>query len=196
MRLDILRTGHRPLQKLQMFFIKRMMGFLPGPIAVLSYRRSFFGKYFEVWLQQALRKAKHWSVGEIELIGAFVSSKNACQYCTSDHRAVAKMALDVTVIDAVLEDYRSAPIDERMKVTLAFLERLSQSPAALSVADLEPLRQAGLNDEAIEEAMHICAVFCTINRLADAFDFEMAPDPEKVGRFLYKNGYGMSSLRG
>ena len=91
MRLKILKNGHTFLQKLQFRVIKKMMGEVPGPIAVMSYRRQFFGKHFAPWLNQAMRKMKHWTVGEVELMAAFVSKNNECQYCYGDHVAVAKM---------------------------------------------------------------------------------------------------------
>ena len=196
MRLSILHKGHSILQKVQIFFIKTMMDFVPGPVAMLSYRRNFFGKHFAPMVENSLRKAKHWSVGEVELLGTFVSMKNECRYCTSDHRAVTRLALGDEVVEAVLHDYRTAPIDDKMKETLRFLEKLTVTPDELTTSDISRMKEQGLSDEAIEEAMQVCFVFCTINRLADAFDFEMAPDPKKVGRFLFKNGYGVSSLRG
>ena len=100
------------------------------------------------------------------------------------------------MIHAVLENYDNAPIDERMKETLRFIEKLTLHPARLNASDLKQLKTAGIPKEALEEAINICAVFCTINRLADAFDFELSPKPDKVGKFLFKNGYGAASLPG
>lgn len=196
MRLQILQNGHRFLQKIQLFFISKMMGFTPGPIAVLSYRRDFFGKHYNPWLEQSLRKAKHWSVGEIELFGTFVSRQNQCQYCTYDHHAVTQLSLGKEIADAILEDVEQAPLEERIKVVLRFLQKLSIAPQSLQEADFLPMIDQGLSQEAIAEVIHVCGVFCVINRLADAFDFTAAPNREKVARFLLKNGYAMTSLKG
>jgi len=196
MRLKILKRGHRLLQKVQIFFIGTMMGYTPGPIAVLSYRRNFFGKYYNPWLQQALRGAKHWSVGEIELFGTFVSKQNQCQYCTTDHHAIAKMSLGKEMADAILRDFEQSNLEDRVKVVLRFLQKLTLEPHAIEEADFMPLQAQGITNEAIEEIIHVCGVFCVINRLADSFDFKMAPDTEKVARFLLKNGYAMTSLKG
>ncbi|HEU0026545.1 MAG TPA: hypothetical protein VFQ25_05455 [Ktedonobacterales bacterium] len=80
MRLEALEHGFRPLQTVQIRLIKRFAGYLPGPIAVMSYRRDLFGKYFAPILQIAMRHAKGWRVGDVELFAAFVSKQNQCAY--------------------------------------------------------------------------------------------------------------------
>ena len=196
MRLSILRKGHRPLQKLQLAMINQMMGIIPGPVATLSYRRNFFGKHYATWLHQSMRKAQHWTVAEVELFAAFVSKKNECEYCVNDHKAVVSFTMENHIIEAVLADYESAPIDARIKATLKFLEKLTLNPSQLSTDDLAPLKALDIPKKAIEEAIHVCAAFSIINRLADAFDFELSPYPRKAARFLLKNGYGAASLKG
>jgi hypothetical protein len=81
MRLRILETGYRPLQKLILGGLGVMTGGqVPGPILALSYRRELCGKYLAACYQEGMRKATEWSVGEVELFAAFVSSLNACRY--------------------------------------------------------------------------------------------------------------------
>ena len=196
MRLPILYEGLSPFQKVQTFFIHKILGFLPGPILILSYRKRFLGKYFSRLIHQVLRKAKYWSIAELELFGAFVSAKNACQMCTSDHQAVASQAMESSVIKAVLEDYKTAPINELLRVTLAFLEKLSLQPHELTHEDIQPMKDLGLSNEAVVEAAEVCMTFAIMNRLVDAFGFEVGGSPEKTGSFLFKNGYKIASLMG
>ncbi|MEL6719262.1 MAG: hypothetical protein AAFP82_11140, partial [Bacteroidota bacterium] len=82
MRLPILYDGLSPVQKVQTFIIRRILHFLPEPILILSYQKRLFGKYFSRLIHQVLRKANHWTLAELELFGAFVSSCNACKMCT------------------------------------------------------------------------------------------------------------------
>lgn len=79
----------------------------------------------------------------------------------------------------MLEDWRAAPIDDRLRVMLGFLEKLTLEPAAVTPADVAPLRAAGLTDEAIEDAIHVCALFNIIDRIADTLDFDV-PGPDAV----------------
>jgi len=95
-------------------------------------------------------------------------------------------------VNAVLEDYRSAPIDEKLKATLAFLEKLTLTPDAVAPEDVAPMRAAGLSDEAIADAIHVCAMFNVYDRLADAMDWEVPTDAEswtKSAKYLLKYGY-------
>lgn len=81
MRLEILENGHRPFQKIILGLIRTTSdGHAPGPILVMSYRRELFGKYIAQCFQEAMRGAKEWSLGEVELFAAFVSGLNECKY--------------------------------------------------------------------------------------------------------------------
>lgn len=80
MRLGLLHRGHRPLQKAQLWIIRKLTGTVPGPIALFSYRRRFFGQAFSACLTEAMRGPSEWTVGERELFAAFVSKLNQCAY--------------------------------------------------------------------------------------------------------------------
>lgn len=74
---------------------------------------------------------------------------------------------------------------------LGFIEKLTLTPEMLTVADVAPLRQAGLRDDAIEDAIHVCALFNVYDRLADAFEFHIpeAAGFEQGATMLLKRGY-------
>jgi uncharacterized peroxidase-related enzyme len=91
----------------------------------------------------------------------------------------------------VLADYRAAPIPEKLRAMLGFLEKLTLQPADIGPDDAVPLRAAGLSDEEIEDAVHVCALFNIINRVADSLGFEPADADgyAKNGRWLVSYGY-------
>ncbi|HSS76452.1 MAG TPA: peroxidase [Thermoanaerobaculia bacterium] len=91
----------------------------------------------------------------------------------------------------MLEDYRTAPIPEKLRLMLAFLEKLTLRPAEVGVDDAAILRAGGLTDEEIESALHVCALFNIINRVADSLGFETADADgyEKGARRLLSVGY-------
>jgi hypothetical protein len=80
MRLQILHHGHRPLQKLQLRIIRAIVGQLPGPIAMMSYRRNLFGRWLTDCFTEAMERCRHWTRGEAELFAAYVSDQNRCRY--------------------------------------------------------------------------------------------------------------------
>lgn len=92
---------------------------------------------------------------------------------------------------AVLADWRSAPIDPKLRATLGFLEKLTLAPADVRPADLAPLRAAGVSDEGIEDAIQVCVLFNIYDRMADSLNFHQ-PGPDGYaasGRSLMRRGY-------
>lgn len=92
---------------------------------------------------------------------------------------------------SVLEDWRSAPVDARLRAMLGFLEKLTRDPGGVTSADVAPLREAGLTDGAIEEAIHVCAQFQMYTRLADTLEFDIPPAEgfAQGAVMLLKRGY-------
>lgn len=96
-------------------------------------------------------------------------------------------------VEAVLTDWRTAPIDAKLRAMLGFLEKLTLTPADVGTADVAPLRAAGLSDAAIEDAIHACVLFNIYDRMADSLNFYQ---PDRAGylasgRSLMKRGYLM-----
>ncbi len=89
---------------------------------------------------------------------------------------------DDALIQAILDDWRAAPLNERLRATLAFLEKLTLEPDTVSTEDVLAMRRAGVSDEGIEEAIMVCAIFNLADRIADSFDYE-PPSPEAAARF-------------
>lgn len=89
-------------------------------------------------------------------------------------------------------DWKTGPLRAEARAILPFLEKLTLAPDAVGSEDVRELRAAGLSDDAIRDAIYVCMAFNVIDRIADAFDFEV-PSPEHVraaARFLLKMGYG------
>ena len=92
---------------------------------------------------------------------------------------------------AVVNDWRSAPLDAKLRATLGFLEKLTLRPNDVGPADVAPLRAAGLSDAAIEDAINACVLFNIYDRLADALGWYL-PDAggyAASAQNLMKRGY-------
>ena len=64
----------------------------------------------------------------------------------------------------MLEDWRTAPVEPPVRAMLGFLEKLTRDPASVTSADVDPLREVGLTDNAIEDAIHVSALFHVYTR--------------------------------
>jgi alkylhydroperoxidase family enzyme len=96
-------------------------------------------------------------------------------------------------VDAVIEDWRTAPVDPPLRAMLGFLEKLTLTPSELTAADADAVRAAGVTDEAIEDAIHVCASFVLINKLADAFGWALLDEAvyDKRGAMALERGYAI-----
>jgi alkylhydroperoxidase family enzyme len=94
---------------------------------------------------------------------------------------------------AVVDDYRTAPIDEKLRAMLGLLETFTLRPDELTVADIRAVLAAGVSREAIRDAYYVAFLFNTYDRLADTLGWELPEDRYygKAGKFLLKKGYQM-----
>src|SRR6478672_5646091 len=80
---------------------------------------------------------------------------------------------------AVQKDYRSAGLRPRELAVLDFAVKLTKSPSALRRDDLDALREHGLTDEQLVDAVHCISYFNFINRVLDG----LGVDPEPAMRY-------------
>jgi uncharacterized peroxidase-related enzyme len=165
----------------------------PDIMRILFYRPEYFGRPMGKLHQQVLRGPSDWTVGERELFAAWVSLKNNCRFCTAAHTAVAARGLGKVYNEDVLTEKILAEQSDEVRAMLPFLEKLTVSPESMTAADVAPLRAAGISENAIIDAVYICMLFCTMNRMVDAFGVEqMTPKQiEKASRMLLEKGYDM-----
>jgi hypothetical protein len=81
MRLDVLDHGH-PLSTKTLFAVIRVMSGhrAPDVVKTLRYRPKFFGSPMGAVFQEVMRGPSEWSIGDRELMAAYVSKVNACEF--------------------------------------------------------------------------------------------------------------------
>jgi hypothetical protein len=81
MRLDVLDRGHTLAYKALFVLIRLMSGHrAPDVVKTLRYRPRFFGNHMRDVFQEVMRGPSGWSVSDRELMAAFVSKTNACEF--------------------------------------------------------------------------------------------------------------------
>ena len=78
------------------------------------------------------------------------------------------MTLDNTLVQALENDYTTAPISRQDRVMLDHAVKLTKDATKVSRADIEGLRAAGFDDRGILQITLIASWFNYINRAADA----------------------------
>jgi uncharacterized peroxidase-related enzyme len=90
---------------------------------------------------------------------------------------------DTRLADALMSDYRTAPIDSGMKQLLTFAEKIAQDATKIGPEDIEKLRSAGFSDRAILDAAHVTGFFSYLNRVVQALGMEgRTAQPETLQR--------------
>ena len=81
MRLSVLDSGHTLKTKLMFALVRLLSGHrAPDIVKTLRYRPEYFGGKMSPVFQSAMRGPSEWSVGERELMAAFVSRANSCEF--------------------------------------------------------------------------------------------------------------------
>ncbi len=91
----------------------------------------------------------------------------------------------------MLADWRTAPVSEGLRATLGLLAKLTLEPDEIGPADLEAVRAAGVSDDALADAVCVCALFTMIDRLADALRFHVPPreEADRIAPRFFARGY-------
>jgi alkylhydroperoxidase family enzyme len=91
----------------------------------------------------------------------------------------------------VLADHRTAPIDERLRALFGFIEKMNAQSNLVGRDDIDRLKAAGWSEEAIYDAITVCALFRFYNAWIDATGVHDLPAAayEMSGKRMAAEGY-------
>lgn len=125
------------------------------------------------------RLLRDWSpltVAERELIAAYVSGLNACTYCHGAHVVAARaFGVDAELFDGLMADLESSNVDERLKPILAYVGKLTRTPAMMTQPDADRVYAAGWDEQALFDAVSVCALFNFMNRIVEGSGIKANP---------------------
>jgi AhpD family alkylhydroperoxidase len=192
MRLTVLDSGHSFGTK-ALFALIKTASRQPvlDIIKLVKYRADFYGAPMQEVVQEAMRGPSAWSVGDREMMAAFIATTNQCEFCTKAHTAVAERAYgDGRHITPLLSDLDTAAIEEPLRKTLLMLHKLMRDKT-LDEGDIRAVLAAGASRQQIEDALAVCFSFSVTVRLADAFGFSVPSSQafEAGAKYLLARGY-------
>lgn len=191
-RLRILDRGHGFGTK-ALFALIRTVSRQPvlDVIKLVKYRADFYGEPMQSVTHEAMRGPSTWSIGDRELMAAFVARTNQCEFCAKAHEAVAQRAYgDGKKVSKLLSELNTTAIEEPLRATLRMLGKLTREHT-VDADDIRAVLAAGASRQQIEDALAVCFSFNVIGRLADAFGF-FVPGPEAFeagAKYLLARGY-------
>jgi alkylhydroperoxidase family enzyme len=94
-------------------------------------------------------------------------------------------------VQAVLDNYSTAPISDEENALLAFIEKVALRSNRICHEDVDEVKAAGWSDEALYDAITVCALFKFYNTWIDATGVQDMPTfaYEMSGKRLATEGY-------
>jgi uncharacterized peroxidase-related enzyme len=179
---------------------------LPADAGLLEIFRAFpeAARPLLEYQEVLLRGESPVSPAERELIAAYISGLNNCNYCRAVHSQTSA-ALGIPA-DAIANIF-SAPgfeqvrhgtnpsdwrIDVRMRPVLTFVRKLTLSPGEITASDVDAIFAAGWNDRALHDAVAIYGLFNLMNRLVNGLGVEASDAYMRLAaQRLAKHGYAL-----
>lgn len=151
---------------------------IPGIRSLFAFRPETAKPLLEL-AEILLAQESSLTRAEREIIASYVSYLNECTFCCTIHTAIAVHLLngDADILQAVKNDYTTAPISEKLKALLAIAAKVQEDARSVTDEDVQRARNQGATDLEIHDTVLIAAAFCMYNRYVDGLR-TWAPDPQ------------------
>lgn len=128
---------------------------------------------------------------EKELMAAYVSGLNACQYCYGVHAQTAgAFGVPESLLQALLTDFDNAAVDPKLKPILAYARVLTLTPAEATQRHVDAVYAAGWTERDLHDAVLTVCLFNFMNRLLEGHGVKGSPDLfAERGQALHDHGY-------
>ncbi len=143
-----------------------------------------------------MRDPAPYSPAEREAIAAYVSKLNACEYCHGVHTSAAVNLGETAENVQQICELPESPSDSRLAPVLAYVRKLTLSPAGVRKADADRIIDAGWEEDAVSYAAYVAALYGFMNRLVEGHGIiGTAEYHEAGGKRLAEIGYaGLAKL--
>ncbi len=148
-----------------------------GPGDVFAAHPEIYGPW-SACSQALMNGPSPLTPGERELIAAYVAGVAGCRYALVAHSAAAH-AWDIPegLVDALLADLPTAPVEDRFRPLLAYARKLTLTPATVVREDADAVFAAGWDEKALHDAIAVTARMNFMCRLVQGYGFApMSPE--------------------
>ena len=156
---------------------------------VLQSFNTGTGKPLLEFHEALLRGDSPFTIQQRELMAAYVSGVNACQYCHGAHTAAAKQfGVPEDLLAKIIQSPADSGVDEKLLSVLAFQRKLTLTPTAMTQADADAVFAAGWDERALYDAVQICCLYNFMNRFVEGLGLTPIPEQFDFEGGLIKNG--------
>ena len=163
--------------------VQAKAGFIPNVFLMLAHRPAEFRAFFAYHDALMERASDSLTQAEKEMIVVAVSADHGCLYCVVAHGAILRVRTkDPEIADRVATNPWSVELSPRERAIVDLALLVATDSAALTDADLDDARAAGLSDDEIWDVGAITALFAMSNRLAHLFALRPNAEFFSMGR--------------
>ena len=143
-----------------------------GPPNVFASYPELYGLWSEM-SQVLMNGPSPLSSAERELVLAYAAGAAGCAFVYRAHSEVAyAWGIEEGLLDRLLDDPSTAPIDPKMQPLLAFVRKLALSPAEITQADADAVFAAGWEEKALHDAIAVTARMSFMRCLVEGHGFQ------------------------
>ena len=151
-------------------------------------------RHLNALAEHLLRSAESLTPAEREMIAAYVSRGNGCEFCSNVARGrrPAPPGPGGRADGPGLGPPGRGPGQREDEALLAIADKVRRGGRAVTAADVARARREGADDRAVHDTVLIAAAFCMFNRYVDGLATDVPPDPAAYaasGARLGTHGY-------
>jgi uncharacterized peroxidase-related enzyme len=142
-----------------------------GPPIIYTRYPEIYGPWSK--MSEALMNGpSSLSQAERELILAYAAGVSGCEFVYVAHAEVAyARGIENGLIDRLVKDPNSMAAEPRLRPLLAFVRKLILRQSAMSQADADVVFAGGWDEQALHDAIAICARASFMQRLVEGYGF-------------------------
>ncbi|MGH9193519.1 MAG: carboxymuconolactone decarboxylase family protein [Acidimicrobiales bacterium] len=164
---------------------------VPHVLALFSDRGSRAGRPLIEFHEALLRGESPFTVPQREMMAAFVSGINACEYCYGAHTASSKQfGVPEQLIVDLVANIDATEVEAEIKPVLHYLRKLTLTPTKLTQADADAVFAAGWDERALYDAVLVGCLYNFMNRYTDGLGLSVIPEQFDIeGKMIKELSY-------
>ena len=93
------------------------------------------------------------------------------------------------VLTGLVEDVDTADVEERLKPLLHYAAKVTTRPSMVSPTDAQQVLDAGWDEQALHDAVAVCALFNMMNRYVDGLGVTATAEYHRLSGERLRSGY-------
>ena len=145
-------------------------------IAVFAQYPQVYAPFVK-FAENVFRERSSLPERERQIIYAYVSKLNGCEYCFGGHNALAESyGAPADLVEQLVSDIDRAPVDDSLRALVRYAKKLTRTPHRINDRDARSVLAAGWDEDALHMLVLVCAMANFMNRLADGVGLVADPD--------------------